>query len=157
MATHMASTGMTHEIEEIVSSIFENMLGLQTSLREVQVNRKAPTELHSSVQFTGRWRGVISIECTWLHARRFAARFLSLPAFEIDDQIACDVLGELTNMVAGNLKPLFASDIQCSVATVSSNKSKCALDFKPEICEELHFCCAEGNFVARVLAALAHE
>ncbi len=155
MRMHAASTGLTDEIEEIVSSIFEHMLGLSTRLRGLPGGRNAPTELHSIVEVTGRWRGAVSIACTRLQARCFAARFLSLPALEIDDQIACDVLGELTNMLAGNLKPLLASDVQLSIATVSSNESECAPDFAPEICKELFFDCSEGSFVTKVWAAPA--
>lgn len=151
-----ASASLTEGIEEIVSSIFENMLGLPTSSGGADGDGPVHGELHSFVRFTGSWMGMVSIECTRMQARHFAGRFLSLPVEGMDDRIACDVLGELTNMMAGNLKPLFASDIQLSTATVSSGKGEAEPDFHPEVLKELFFYCAEGSFLARVVAGPAH-
>lgn len=156
MKTEPASATLTEGIEEIVSSIFENMLGLPMSPCGLDGGCNPRGELHSSVRFSGPWRGMVSIECTRAQARHFAARFLSLPIAEIDERMACDVLGELTNMMAGNLKPLFAPDIALSTATVSSKPIEPALDFHAEILKELFFSCAEGSFLAKVIAGPAH-
>ena len=156
MSTEPASAGLRRGMEEIVSSIFENMLGLSTNFLSPEPVQSSPGDIRASVEFTGSWHGTVSMECALQQARHFAARFLSLPASRMDDQIACDVLGELANMVAGNLKPLFASDIQLSTATVCQTRNELALDFDPAICIQLLLFCAEGNFVARLLAAPTH-
>ena len=148
--------GLTQGIEEIIASIFENMLDLPASHRAVVSGWICQETVRSLVTFTGSWHGMVSMECTRTQARHFAQRFLSLPACQIDDQVAWDVLGELTNMIAGNLKPLLASDIQLSISTVPWKEGEPALDFLPEIRRELIFSCAEGDFVTRLLAAPSH-
>jgi CheY-specific phosphatase CheX len=152
-AEELKFTDLTHGIEEIVSSIFENMLGLPTSARIPGSGTHPSKELRAVVTFTGCWHGTVSIECTRVQACHFAQRFLSLPACQINDQIAWDVLGELTNMIAGNLKPLFASDIRLSIATVSMDESTSPVILDHEIQKELFFLCAEGQFLAKVCAS----
>lgn len=153
MAAELAFADLTHEIEETVSSIFENMLGLPTSARTPEPIRNSPKEFRSLVTFTGCWNGTVSVDCTRLQAHHFAQRFLSLPACQINDQIAWDVPGELTNMIAGNLKPLFAPDLRLSIAVVSTKAGTLRLDLSSEIHKQLFFSCAEGPFVANVYAS----
>lgn len=150
-----ALTDLTRDIEQVVSSVFGNMLGLSTNSGGCEDERRPLRELSSLVTFTGAWQGMVSIGCNLLQARRFAERFLSLSPGAVDDRIALDVLGELTNMVAGNLKPLFASDLRVSMATVSCTAGEPAPAFTPAVRKRIAFYSAEGTFAISVLAAPA--
>ena len=58
----------------------------------------------SAVQLTGEWNGAVLLECDRGQACRFAARFLSIDLPDAVDDVVRDVLGELANMIGGNLK-----------------------------------------------------
>ncbi len=50
------------------------------------------------------WNGAVLLECDRRQACRFAGRFLSMDPPETVDDVVRDVLGELANMIGGNLK-----------------------------------------------------
>jgi chemotaxis protein CheX len=72
----------------------------------------------SAVHFVGVWRGAALVECDARQACQFAVRFMGIdlpPA--IDDDVR-DVMGELANMVAGNLKSLLPRGVDLSMPSV---------------------------------------
>jgi len=52
----------------------------------------------------GDWNGAILLECDRRQACQFAGRFLSLDPSDTVDDVVRDVLGELVNMIGGNMK-----------------------------------------------------
>lgn len=140
-------------ISEVVSAIFENMLGLSVTLDGPGGAADSAVEFRSCVRLTGSWTGAVSIECSRVQARHFAARFLSLPPCQVPEQITRDVLGELTNMISGNAKPLLGPDIQLSVAAVSQGHDGCGMECKSSACEAVRIFCAEGCFTVKLIAA----
>jgi len=58
------------------------------------------------------------IECSRLQACQFAGHILSMdPPESVDDDVR-DVLGELANMIGGNLKSNFSSQVRLSMPSV---------------------------------------
>ena len=105
------------ELAETISSIFETMLGMQV----VPVDRPARPEtdrVAASVHFTGSWSGVVILEVSPEHACFLAGRFLSMdPPEQVDNDVR-DVIGELANMIGGNLKSAIAPDATLSIPEV---------------------------------------
>jgi chemotaxis protein CheX len=60
--------------------------------------------LTSAVHLAGDWNGAVLLECDRRQACRFAGRFLSMDPSDTVDDVVRDVLGELANMIGGNLK-----------------------------------------------------
>ena len=70
------------------------------------------------VRFSGSWHGSMTIECTLPLAFAFTASFMSLRRpEEVNDDVS-DVIGELTNTIAGNFKALLPSGCLMSIPTV---------------------------------------
>jgi chemotaxis protein CheX len=65
-----------------------------------------PTEVHSSVSITGSWAGHVVYASSTLAARRAAAAFLAMEQEEVSEEDLSDVLGELVNIVGGNVKAM---------------------------------------------------
>ena len=65
-----------------------------------------PSEVHSSVSITGSWTGVIVYASSTTAARRAAAAFLAMGEDEVGTEDLSDVLGELANIVGGNVKAM---------------------------------------------------
>ena len=65
-----------------------------------------PSEVHSSVSISGSWTGHVVYASSAAAARRAAAAFLAMDAGEVSQEDLSDVLGELANIVGGNLKAM---------------------------------------------------
>jgi len=65
-----------------------------------------PTEVHSSVSITGSWTGHVVYASSLLAARKAAAAFLAMEVEEVGQEDISDVLGELANIVGGNVKAM---------------------------------------------------
>lgn len=104
-------------IEPTIGPIFEAMLGIGISPVDAR-RTEDPKMVRAAVHFSGRWSCAIVLEVTPAQACFFAGRFLStdVPA-DLDDNVR-DVLGELSNMIAGNLKSAMAPDAVLSMPEV---------------------------------------
>jgi chemotaxis protein CheX len=139
------------EVAQIVESVFETMLGL------VAGECHAPwfpsgERLTSAVHLTGHWTGAVLLECDRGQACRFAGRFLSMDPPGAVDDVVRDVLGELANMIGGNMKCVLTRGIRLSLPSVVDGS-----DFYLRICgaavrHRLAFQCAEGPFWVTVIA-----
>ena len=65
-----------------------------------------PSEVHSSVSITGSWTGHVVYASSTLAARKAAAAFLAMDPDEVSQEDVSDVLGELANIVGGNVKAM---------------------------------------------------
>ena len=65
-----------------------------------------PSEVHSSVSISGTWSGHVVYSCSEVAARRATAAFLAMEADEVSEEDMSDVLGELANIVGGNVKAM---------------------------------------------------
>lgn len=139
------------ELTLTVESVFGTMLGLEVIEGRVPA---PPTDnaLVAAVQLTGPWNGAVLVECAAGAARRFAGRFLSMdPPAAVDDLVR-DVLGELANMIGGNLKCVLACGTRVSLPSVLDGS-----EFLPglqavQLCARIPFQSAEGPFYVTLLA-----
>ena len=64
------------------------------------------SEVHSSVSITGSWTGYVVYASSVQAARRAAGAFLAMEPDEVGDEDLSDVLGELANIIGGNVKAM---------------------------------------------------
>jgi hypothetical protein len=103
-------------IAPVAASVYETLLHLE--LRQSADVWEAPKHpFTGAVYYAGTWKGALLVECACEQAMAWAARFMSLdPPISLDD--ARDGLGELTNVIAGNLKPLLPPGVGLSLPSV---------------------------------------
>jgi len=77
-----------------------------------------PSEVHSSVSITGSWTGHIVYASSTAAARKAAAAFLAITPDEVSPDDVSDVLGELANIVGGNVKAMLPPGAQLSLPQV---------------------------------------
>ena len=65
-----------------------------------------PCEVHSSVSISGAWTGHVVFASSTAAARMAAAAFLAVDRGEVTQEDLSDVLGELANIVGGNVKAM---------------------------------------------------
>ena len=81
-------------------------------------DEKQPSEVHSSVSISGSWHGHLVYACSQNAARRATAAFLAMEPDEVAREDISDVLGELANIMGGNVKAMLPTGCFLSLPTV---------------------------------------
>jgi chemotaxis protein CheX len=102
---------MTHErlaemIRKAAQDVFDTMLGIQLLNRESYVNQAAPAPTDGVVALVGlagRWAGSGTFSCSAETAREISGKLLMQEYSAVGEDVL-DAIGEITNMVLGNVK-----------------------------------------------------
>lgn len=81
-------------------------------------DQEQPSEVHSTVSITGTWHGHLVYASSTQAARKAAAAFLAMELDEVGQEDVSDVLGELANIVGGNVKAMLPAGCFLSLPTV---------------------------------------
>ncbi|MDT5040997.1 MAG: chemotaxis protein CheX [Actinoplanes sp.] len=76
------------------------------------------SDVHSSVSITGSWTGHVVYASSTMAAKKAAAAFLAMGVDEVSDEDVADVLGELANIVGGNVKAMLPPGAMLSLPQV---------------------------------------
>jgi chemotaxis protein CheX len=103
---------------QVVQEVFKTML--YSEVREVASEscQKRPIDVTAAIFFNGEWKGATYVECAEGQATLFAQQLMNIPRpTEIDDDTR-DALGELVNMIGGNLKSALPKGVSLSLPCV---------------------------------------
>ncbi|MFH0900486.1 MAG: chemotaxis protein CheX [Pseudomonadota bacterium] len=90
----------------ITESIWRMVLGLETA-RRLESSRWKDESLYSAeVRIYGAWEGGMLLECSAAMAELAAGMMIGVPPESTAPEDVTDAVGELANIVAGNIKPL---------------------------------------------------
>jgi chemotaxis protein CheX len=155
---------MIEDLDELITAaltdLFSTMLRLEVARTPVETNA-ANGEAHIAgvVGFTGRLTGVIYVHTTASFARRLTATLLQMPEAEVtEEEMVSDAMGEITNMLVGQVKsrlcdrgmpcvltvPSVVRGSNFSVEAMSSSPG-CLLSFKADGQRLLVQCLLESN------------
>ena len=95
-------------IADIVATVWETVLGMHVELDESLHLAAVPDHptFAGIVQIHGAWEGAIAVQCSEALARRTATTMFDLTDDAVTNADMHDSLGEITNMIGGNLKAL---------------------------------------------------
>jgi CheY-specific phosphatase CheX len=140
-------------ISQVAVAVYETMLDV--CLRAAAPPcAPAPNSFTAAVYYAGTWKGAMLLECSREQAMDWAARLMSIqPPISPDD--TRDGLGELTNVLAGNLKPLLPPGVGLSIPCVVEGS-----DYSLRICggnlsESLYFEDQFGSFRITLVEVIA--
>jgi len=134
---------MAEAVEQTVRSVFETMMGQSVEPVEANWSPEA-SRVTATLHFTGIWNGVLMLEVTQSMACFLASQFLGFDTPEVDDNVR-DVLGELANMIGGNLKCVLAPGALLSMPEVIDGDFSLRI-CAGTICSKQAFRCETGNF-----------
>lgn len=105
------------ELSNVVRSVFDIMVGvdIETPADAAPVQNGVLTAV---VYITGEQSGAVVIHCPASQACKFTGRFLGTEAPIAVNEEVLDVLGELANMVAGNIKSNLMPNSHLSIPSV---------------------------------------
>jgi chemotaxis protein CheX len=108
------------DLQEIVEQVWSSYLdpdGIEPLL-PVYDAVGLKTDMHASVSITGTWHGHVVVACNESAAKNCSAAFLAMEVDEVGDEDMMDVLGELANIVGGNVKSMLPPGCFVSLPTV---------------------------------------
>ncbi len=109
----------SHQIDvaQIVESVFHTMLNLEVRQSNVS-SATAVNSLTAAVHFAGEWRGAVLLQCGLPEALAFTDCLMLGGDHSGVDEDVRDALGELANMVGGNLKSVLPPGVALSIPSV---------------------------------------
>ncbi|MEV5001587.1 chemotaxis protein CheX [Nocardioides sp. LML1-1-1.1] len=125
------------DVRAVTEDVWLALLGEEEVLLPRQVPSGSPFDAtgvwSAAVTVSGGWQGVVTVELQEDAARLLGAGMLDLPAAEVADADVADAVGELVNMVGGNLKSLMPGPSVLSLPAVAAGRAVFASDVV-EVC-----------------------
>ena len=106
------------QIVTITQDVWSSFTGTAIGSASEEVALDAGDVTVGRVSVTGPWQGCVLLACPTELARNAASAMFDLPAEQLTDDEVADALGELTNMIAGNLKSLLPGPSRLSMPAV---------------------------------------
>jgi chemotaxis protein CheX len=104
-------------VSQIVEHVFETMMGME--VRACDTPWPPGGELiTAAISLAGTWKGAVIVECGLPEAFLFTSRMLGVDKPTCLNDDVRDALGELANMVGGNLKSVLPGGVGLSLPTV---------------------------------------
>ncbi len=117
------------QIAEVVGTLFRTML--ETEIAPADVPQASGEMVTALVSFGGNWKGAFELECESTSALNFARRFLQCDDIAEFNEEVRDAVGELANVVAGNLKQILPLGTTLGAPSIVEGK-----DYKVRVCRE---------------------
>jgi chemotaxis protein CheX len=93
-------------------------LNVEPSPEEVDWGLVGELPMVACVQITGAWEGVVAISCPVALARDYAGIMFKLDSSCVAHEDSRDAMGELANMMGGNIKSLLPEPCHISLPAV---------------------------------------
>ena len=106
------------DIEQITQMIFQSMFELDVVPSESSA--LVTKGFLSEIPIHGNWNGSVRVYCNGELARKVAERMFLIDEVELSPQDVTDAVGELTNMIGGNVKSLFGHECSLGFPSVQS-------------------------------------
>jgi chemotaxis protein CheX len=122
-------TVLEQDIRDVTESVWSNMLNATAEPRSFSTGALRGPIWTGSVRMTGAWEGAVTIHCSHDLARAAAVALFALDSCEPSEEEVRDALGELANVVGGNIKALLPGPTDLSLPRVdTSERSPVTLD-----------------------------
>jgi chemotaxis protein CheX len=105
-------------VTEITSSVWRAFLPESDDVIPIPMV-PSPASLTGTVFISGQWNGLVSLTCSSVAAVRAAALMFAADLEEVDQGDVLDAVGELVNIVGGNLKGMLPSPTGLSLPSVN--------------------------------------
>lgn len=120
------------DVQMLVEDVWSSFLGAEEPLLP-GMPADFPTGWSAAVTVTGEWEGMVSVEVPVRVAEEVTRRMLCLDEGPLDDADVADAVGELVNMIGGNVKSLMPGPSVLSLPVVAAGRVARASD-TVEVC-----------------------
>jgi chemotaxis protein CheX len=110
------------DLEQVVESVFSTMMGFDvTPAMHAGIAPVPSGTITAGVRLLGAGNAAVLVDCLPRQACRFAGSYLGMPPPDAVNGDVRDVLGEVANMIAGNLKCTLEPGIRLSLPFVGQS------------------------------------
>jgi chemotaxis protein CheX len=106
------------DVRVVTNDVWTSFLANHEPLEWSPAPMAEPEVMRAAVSIRGEWDGAVTLEMSPTAARTAARRMLTLD--EVEDEDVLDALGELVNMIGGNIKSLLPSGSALGLPMVST-------------------------------------
>jgi chemotaxis protein CheX len=106
------------QVTEIAGQVWDSFLGLTLEPTPSE-DRPGGDVMCGVVAISGAWQGSVVLRCSTEHATEAAEAMFAADAGTLEESEVADALGELTNMIGGNIKSLLPEPSALSIPSVS--------------------------------------
>jgi chemotaxis protein CheX len=110
-------------VTEITSSVWSAFMSGGDDIIPVPVMPSGDS-LTGTVSISGRWNGLVSLTCSSVAATRAAALMFDAGLEKVTQADVRDAMGELVNIVGGNLKGMLPSPTGLSLPSVTDGAAQ---------------------------------
>lgn len=114
-------TVLTNEVVAQITHEIWSALLMADGAPELLPGELGGSEVVASVHITGEWDGTVCLSCSHLAARHVSAVMFGLADKDLTTDDINDAVGELVNVVGGNIKSLVPSPSVLSLPIVTGN------------------------------------
>jgi chemotaxis protein CheX len=104
------------DLIEVTNTLCETLLGVAPYARTTPLDGGA--RISAFVSITGAWEGDVEVRLSPALAARLVREVLELESVSTDDPFLRDIVGEVANIIGGNLKALLPEPCRLSLPTV---------------------------------------
>lgn len=137
------------ELRQFSQMVWQSILGLDIKPSDRPFNA-GEDQTEGCVQITGAWRGMVTLSCPGELARKAAQIMFHLEPGEVSAEEVQDAIGELANMIGGNLKALMPPPCELSLPIVALNGHKLHFPMTELVCR-VAFECLGHQFQLTIL------
>ncbi len=109
-------------LHDVVDSVWNQMLGYEIVPTDGPIDFGTQPYLVGCVSITGDYDITLLVEVPEALARNLAATMFAMDESDLSPDEVFDTLGEMANMVGGNVKGLLAGNTQLSLPTVAEGE-----------------------------------
>ena len=138
---------------QVTETVFETLLNTPVTVLDAtpldatspDATSAAPAfALTAAIYYAGLWQGALLIECSEQQASAWSSHIMDLP--DPTEEDARDGIGELANVLAGNLKPLLPPGVSISIPWVVAGGEYSVHVLRDHAIERVAFADERGPF-----------
>ncbi len=111
------------EIVDVANAVWQTMLNMEVYALEPETSLGQGPYITASVFITDAVEGGVAMHLDASVARKMTALMFSFEADDVTEEDVTDAIGELVNMLGGNLKSLMTQPARLSLPTVTGGNS----------------------------------
>ena len=132
------------ELVQFVNNIWDSLLNIPITPTEKTFKPEGQgNTLASCIHITGAWQGSVTLYCSTDLAKKLATAMISIPEEELTFSETQDVMGEIANIIAGNIKSLLPQPSSISLPSVAITDSDLRIP-KSKLVNTTTFECAQS-------------
>lgn len=123
-------------IQAVIDEVWSSIVGTALEVTDSEEALRGPT-MAATVPYYGDWRGAVIVRVDAPLARIVGSRMFMIPEDELTDADVQDAVGEVCNMIGGNLRAHLSRTCELGTPTIATGTG-------------LHVCVPDTHALARI-------